>query len=330
VKDPLEASGFNFPCHGADLSSPIIRTAMAVGDTQPLGFDLGNGANTAVHGGGSCQVSITYETDPAKVKDPASWKVIKSYVGGCPTNSHGNLPTATACDGDNFPDCVNNLSFRIPPEVKNGNAILAWTWFNNVGVREMYMTCAAVSFTGGQNQMSALPNMFVANLASINQCQTTENHNTDFPDSGKYVQKETPFNYPLKAPVGSGCGDRSSSRTAPESSSSDVPARDNLRVDSTIPAMVETVHVGISSMFNASKTQSAMPAESSPAGICQNGAVSCSTPKFFCINATTYGECTFGCATPMQMASGTNCVNGAIVFAKGVKQEGELNNLVRS
>lgn len=76
------------------------------------------------------------------------WKVIMSYIGGCPTDARGNLPTAVACNGENSPDCVNNLSFKIPPEVKDRNATLAWTWFNNVGNREMYMNRATVP--GGQ------------------------------------------------------------------------------------------------------------------------------------------------------------------------------------
>jgi hypothetical protein len=127
-----------------------------VATSQPLRFNLGNGSNTAVHGGGSCQISITYETDPAKVKDPTNWKVIKSYIGGCPTNSKGNLPLAVACDGKNSPDCVNNLSFDVPAEVRDGDAILAWTWFNNVGKREMFMNCAAVTFIGGRDKLDTL------------------------------------------------------------------------------------------------------------------------------------------------------------------------------
>jgi hypothetical protein len=208
VKDPLEPSGSDFPCHGVDLSIPATRTPMVVGDDQPLAFDLNNGTNTAVHGGGSCQISVTYETDKGKVRDPTNWKVIKSYIGGCPTNSKGNLATAVVCNGQNSPDCVNRLSFVVPPEVKDGNATLAWTWFNNVGDREMYMNCAAVRFTGGRNQIGALPDMFVANLASINSCKTTESTNTDVPDPGKYVQKDMPLNYPLQAPVGCGVGSR--------------------------------------------------------------------------------------------------------------------------
>lgn len=299
IKDPLDSTGSNFPCHGIDLSVQGARTSMAVGDTKPLSFDLGNGANTAVHGGGSCQISITYDTDPVKVKDPSNWKVIMSYIGGCPTDATGNLPTAVQCNGNNAPNCVNNLSFQIPPEVENGDAILAWTWFNNVGNREMYMNCAAVSFTGGQNKVNALPNMFVANLDSINQCQTTENFNTDFPNPGQYVQMESPLNYPLKAPVGSGCGVSSVSNTT---QSSAAPYQNSSL--SVLPSMtIATTNISPSS-----------PVASSSA-TCQEGAVSCSTPGFFCIDKNTFGECALGCAVPIQMAPGTTCAGNSILKA---------------
>jgi hypothetical protein len=310
IKDPLDASGSNFPCHGVDLSTPgITRTAMAVGNDQLLGFDLVNGANTAVHGGGSCQISITYETDIGNVKDPANWKVIKSYVGGCPTDAKGNLPSAVACNGHNSPDCVNNLSFKVPPEVKNGNAILAWTWFNNVGDREMYMNCAAVSFTGGQDQIKTLPDMFVANLASINSCNTTENANTDFPNPGKYIQKEMSLNYPLQAPVGCGVGSKSNvvqTATAPmvgasASKTSFLPTQTTFR----------TVYANAVETPSSSDT---ILASSTP-NSCQIGAVPCLESGFFCIDDTTYGECAFGCAIPVQMAPGTSCESNATTFA---------------
>ncbi|KAF2403008.1 hypothetical protein EJ06DRAFT_472815, partial [Trichodelitschia bisporula] len=183
-KDPLDASGSNFPCHGATTGG--TKQPMAAGSSQTLAFDLGNGANTAVHGGGSCQISLTYETDAAKQKDPANWKVIHSFVGGCPSNAMGNLGTAVPCPASDN-KCVNSFNFSIPPEVKNGDAILAWTWFNNIGNREMYMNCASVSITGGQDKMDSLPSMFVANLANINTCKTTEQFNTNFPNPGNYV-----------------------------------------------------------------------------------------------------------------------------------------------
>ncbi|KAF1812727.1 hypothetical protein P152DRAFT_482190 [Eremomyces bilateralis CBS 781.70] len=151
-KDPLAGSGSDFPCHSADLFNVGSRTSMAVGPSQLLEFNLGSGANTAVHGGGSCQLSLTYEKNPEKLKDPASWKVIYSIVEGCPTNYWWNLDTAKRCvPGSGDIKCVNAFDFTIPPGVKNGDAIFAWTWFNNLGEREMYMNCAAVSITGGQD-----------------------------------------------------------------------------------------------------------------------------------------------------------------------------------
>ena len=80
IKDPLDPSGSNFPCHGASLPSSGGQSISA-GSTFPLKLELGDGANTAVHGGGSCQLSITYETDPVKVKDPQNWHVIYSIEG---------------------------------------------------------------------------------------------------------------------------------------------------------------------------------------------------------------------------------------------------------
>lgn len=208
-KDPLDASGANFPCHGADLTQGSV-TNLQVGQTYNLDFELGNGANTAVHGGGSCQLSVAYSTDATQLKDPANWKVITSYVGGCPTNSMGNLPTAVMCP-TSAPDCVNQLNFTVPPEVQNGNAIFAWTWFNNIGNREMYMNCAKVSISGGQNQLNSLPAMQVANLASINQCGTTERFNLQFPNPGKYVVNPSTLNYPLMPPTK--CGASTSGST---------------------------------------------------------------------------------------------------------------------
>ncbi|KAF1986543.1 lytic polysaccharide monooxygenase [Aulographum hederae CBS 113979] len=209
-KDPLDPSGSNFPCHGVDVSGMEGGTKMAAGSMQPLTFDLGGGANTAVHGGGSCQVSITYETDAAKLKQPSSWKVIYSVMGGCPAFAAGNLATSTDCTSGSENECMNTFKFKVPEEVKNGNAVLAWTWFNNVGNREMYMNCAAVTFSGGKDKIDTLPNMFVANLAAVDSCPTTESMNVQFPNPGKYVTTmETPAGaqktFALAVPTGAGC-----------------------------------------------------------------------------------------------------------------------------
>jgi len=206
-KDPLAASGSDFPCHGADVTQGSV-TNLQAGQVVPLEFGLGAGANTAVHGGGSCQISLTYKTAAADLKNPSNWYVIQSFIGGCPTDYTDNLQSAVMCP-TSYPDCVNNINFTVPNEVANGNAILAWTWFNNIGNREMYMNCAKVSVSGGQNQLSDLPAMMAANIG--NGCSTTESTNVDFPNPGKYVVKEQTFNFPTKLAVGAACGTGSGS-----------------------------------------------------------------------------------------------------------------------
>jgi hypothetical protein len=225
-KSPLDASGSNFPCHGVSLPSSGGEK-MAAGSSQLLAFDTGNGANTAVHGGGSCQISITYETDAAKVKDPKNWYVIYSIESGCPTNTLLNLdgsyqgPDGTYTGSfdctdpkTNGVDCVNQFNFTIPKGVKDGHAIMAWTWFNNVGNRELYMNCINTQLSGGDgSEMADFPSMFVANMADIESCPTTEAVNVKFPFPGKYVTTKLPSGpdsktastYPIAVPTGANC-----------------------------------------------------------------------------------------------------------------------------
>lgn len=414
-KQPLEASGADFPCHGATLTEGTV-TNINVGSTVPLEFGLGAGANTAVHGGGSCQISLTYETSADALKNPSSWYVIQSYVGGCPTDFTGNLNSAVMCPGS-YPNCVNNLNFTVPPEVQNGNAILAWTWFNNVGNREMYMNCARVSVSGGQNQLSQLPNMLAANIG--NGCASTESFNIDFPNPGKYVQKQATLNFPTKLPTGSGCptgpgsanvsplaliggpnqvipanlpppdtngganppdgavaggaaggaGGAASGAATPATSSANngqytqsaaAPASPAATSQATsgglggpISGASSPAHKAPTSLAASAGSATASPAAAPlpttmatsvtsvapsagagagagagtgagtasaapPAGTgatsgnCATGQVACTAEGFYCIDSNTYGECAFGCATPMQMAAGTQCMNNAV------------------
>jgi len=198
VKEPLSADGEDFPCHGVSLPKKG-GMRMSAGSMQSLEFDTGNGANTAVHGGGSCQISITYESDPVSLKDPRNWKVLYSIQGGCPSNTHLNLDgTFTSSTGSyhgswpctnestNGIDCVNAFEFRIPKGLKDGHAIVAWTWFNTVGNRHMFMNCIDVDIKGGDgSEMLSLPSMFVANIG--NGCDTPENYDLAFPAPGQYL-----------------------------------------------------------------------------------------------------------------------------------------------
>ena len=185
---PLAADGSDYPCKQRQgvYDTQGANNIMPLGSTQSLSF-----TGSAVHGGGSCQVSITYDKNPTK---NSVFKVIHSIVGGCPAKGvDGNLPSNPNGHG------ASGYSFKIPEDLPTGEATLAWTWFNKVGNREMYMNCAPVSITsagGGstppkkarrdQSALSNLPDMFTANIG--NGCTTVESKRLEFPAPGSSVE----------------------------------------------------------------------------------------------------------------------------------------------
>ncbi|EFQ29865.1 hypothetical protein CGRA01v4_03594 [Colletotrichum graminicola] len=190
---PLDASGSDFPCkqRSGVYDAEGASNVYAQGAGGSLSF-----IGSAVHGGGSCQVSVTYDAKPDK---NSVWKVIKSIEGGCPAkNAAGNL-------GDNANQInQDKYDFTIPDDMPAGNGTIAWTWFNKIGNREMYMNCGPVTITGSegsQEAYNALPDMFVANIGN---CQTEESTDVQFPNPGNSVDK---FGQPsaLKAPPAA-CG----------------------------------------------------------------------------------------------------------------------------
>jgi hypothetical protein len=289
---------------------------MAAGSSQKLAFDLGGGANTAVHGGGSCQISITYETDPTKQKDPSNWKVIYSILGGCPSDTVGNLNTAIACTTENQADCVNAFTFEIPAGVKTGHAIMAWTWFNNVGNREIYMNCINTELTGDGSEMDSFPAMFVANLASIDKCPTTESMNVAFPNPGKYVTTKTLHDpYPLATPTGEGCAAGSAPSYA--SAQASASASKTSIASPTSPAPAPTpIEVSTAAQTPAATTSksSASASVASSAGTCAGKTVACPVPgQVVCMDSSHFGICDVDfCAMPEEVATGTVCSNGMI------------------
>ncbi len=68
-------------------------------------------AGTATHGGGSCQISMSYDMG-------ASWNVIHSIIGGCMIEGM-------------------DLNVNIPSEAPSGEALFSWSWFNHEGNREV-------------------------------------------------------------------------------------------------------------------------------------------------------------------------------------------------
>lgn len=187
-KDPLMADGSNFPCHGAALPKEGGQI-MDAGSSFPLRFDLGpNGSNTAVHGGGSCQVAITYDTDADMLQNPSNWHVIYSIEGGCPSSSAGNLRNASYCSSPGQAECVHTWEVPLPASLRSGHAILSWTWFNALGEREMYQNCANVEIVGGTGEeVDSLPAMYVANIGPAGVCTSSpEWTNVAFPDPGRF------------------------------------------------------------------------------------------------------------------------------------------------
>jgi hypothetical protein len=186
---PLDANGADFPCKGQVNDGSSSNTYKA-GSTQQLSF-----IGSAVHGGGSCQVSLTTDKNPTK---DSVWKVIHSIEGGCPAkNQAGNYPENA------FAENPDKYDFKIPEELAAGDYVLAWTWFNHVGNREMYMNCAAVNIEGqggSEGYLDSLPDMFVANIG--NECETLADTDLEFPNPGSSVSK---LKSKLTGPSGDGC-----------------------------------------------------------------------------------------------------------------------------
>ncbi|KAH6463274.1 hypothetical protein HBI57_058090 [Parastagonospora nodorum] len=183
ILNPLHADGSDFACKGYHLNTPWTTTATyEAGGTYKMQL-----TGSATHGGGSCQLSMSFD-------EGKEFRVIKSIEGGCPEKKE--------------------YSFTVPPELAKGGrkrGLFAWTWFNKIGNREMYMNCAPVEIVpkdndkrddlsehveardvqktnaAAQASLSSYPPLFVANLKSVNDCVTKETQDVVFDTPGKSV-----------------------------------------------------------------------------------------------------------------------------------------------
>ncbi|WVW85447.1 hypothetical protein I302_107485 [Kwoniella bestiolae CBS 10118] len=159
MTSPLVASG-TYPCKGyINNPSSDMGSVATLAAGSSMNYTI---AGTATHGGGSCQISMSYDQG-------STWNVIYSVVGGCLVD--GMTSTIT-----------------IPSEAPSGEALFAWGWFNRQGNREMYHNCASVTITNGGSGLNSndFPTPFVAN-ANVNECATIENVDVVFPNPGKNV-----------------------------------------------------------------------------------------------------------------------------------------------
>ncbi|EAQ86265.1 hypothetical protein CHGG_07518 [Chaetomium globosum CBS 148.51] len=169
MTSPLKADGSDFPCKGylPLLHTPQGRAVASWTPGQTYNFTITGGA---AHGGGSCQAAIS-------VDGGASFRVVHSYEGGCPGQGE------------------SSFQFVVPGDTpRTEGAVFAWTWFNHLGNREMYMNCAVVDIVGGGGgaggssakvAFASRPGLFTANIG--NGCQTVDSADVKFPDPGPDV-----------------------------------------------------------------------------------------------------------------------------------------------
>lgn len=159
MRAPLAPDGSNYPCKGynKDLNGVPSVVTYTAGQSYKITME-----GSASHLGGSCQISLSYDSG-------ATWKVIHSMIGGCPLKE--------------------SYDFTVPKDAPNGKGVLlAWTWFNKVGNREMYMNCAVVDIVGGsQGTTLNTPEMFRANTFG-GSCITPEGVDFVFPNPGDSVE----------------------------------------------------------------------------------------------------------------------------------------------
>ena len=331
---PLEASGLDFPCKlRAGVYEVTTMNNWKAGQAESVRF-----RGSAVHGGGSCQFSITTDQQPNK---SSRWKVVHSVVGGCPAAADGNLL------GGADAEVADSFQVRLPPQIPDGQYTFAWTWFNRKGDREMYMNCAPISVSGGGGDaafLDTLPDMFVANLPSAD-CTTPPNLDFAFPFPGSSVLSAKDVS--LGTLRGSGCssagedargGDSTQGgqqTTQDQDHGTVVATKDQVgsNVGSHLAALVtSTVQAEMSVQGFASSHLPAAEAASMSAAapydlqtdlVLHATGASVAHPyacnrcshegSIVCTDSDHFGICDRGCAVSQRLAPGTYCSNGIIL-----------------
>ncbi|KAK7408716.1 hypothetical protein QQX98_009132 [Neonectria punicea] len=342
-----------FPCQGRFGHAEEVTTVTA-GSSQTVKF-----WGSAVHGGGSCQFGVAYGDAPPD--DPAEWHTIYSIIGGCPAEAEGNIPTegkdphgrenGPQCGNDADKECTRQFTIPIPKDMKNGPAVFAWTWFNKIGNREMYMNCAPIEVVGGSDDSSfvdGLPPMFRANIPG--ECTTgTSGSVIGFPDPGEFgkiYQEITPgsngdcevgvepvfkepaggdASKPAASSTGAASGEKPTAKPSSVMASYSQPATSNAAAPSTMATFVTekpsaTSAAASSAAQDTHNSEECQASETAPAASSgtpksegPEGSTPCPTDGgLVCITPKTFGICNGGFAVPQDVPAGTVCVNGMI------------------
>ncbi|KAK4686244.1 hypothetical protein P7C73_g3883, partial [Tremellales sp. Uapishka_1] len=247
MTSPLVTDG-TYPCKGfipSSLSPSDSVDTWAAGATSNYTI-----VGTATHGGGSCQLSMSYDLGK-------TWNVIFSQMGGC------------LIDG-------MTTNVQIPSEAPSGEALFSWSWFNLQGNREMCtagsvsivtsltivsdQNCAVITITDGGSGLTG-PTPFVANAGS----DINSNIAVVFPEPGSNVvygdtyatsKPTTPAGFTGTNCVGPGASSAASSSSTPSSSS---PASNS----SSDPISSSAATSAVSSAAGSANPSATLPAPSS-------------------------------------------------------------------
>lgn len=296
----------DYPCkQRAGVYDMTTMNDMAVGVPQTLSF-----TGSATHGGGTCQISVSLDPKPSA---QSVFKIIHSIEGNCPGHDAGN----------GAPD---TFQFKIPEGFPNGEFALAWTWFNKVGNREMYMNCAPINVTGGSDNhdlYNTLPDVQLANIPQTT-C-TTANDVAILPNPGKSLQRlgDGPFvnmigdcGTPSHPAPGTAAGnDGKPIPGDPEPESSDAPSPSTSAPASSSTASVIPMP---SEAPAAQPTQSPVPANFPTPDNGTTAGSSCGKDGTLVCNdaGDQFGLCNFGKVVFQPVAPGTQCKDGKITRAK--------------
>lgn len=295
---PLEG---DYPCkQRAGVYDISKMNFMEVGKPQMLSF-----TGTAVHGGGSCQISVSLDKEPTA---SSVFKVVHTIEGDCPGINGG-------------PDTFN---FQLPQGFPNGEFALAWTWFNKIGNREMYMNCAPITVTGGADNKdvyNGLPDMQLANIPQTT-CKTVDSTVPLLPNPGDSVDKRG--SGPFQNMQGD-CGAPTKTQPQMGGNGHDSPSSDQPPVVPSSPPSPSPTSTSMPTPDPSTPVESA-PAAAKPstsAGGSNNGSgnstsdASCGEDGVMvCNGASQFGICSFGKVVWQDVAAGTKCEDGKITFAK--------------
>ncbi|KAB8078714.1 hypothetical protein BDV29DRAFT_166056 [Aspergillus leporis] len=310
--NPLSTSGSDYPCKG--YANDEFNSVATYNQGEEYEMEL---QGSATHGGGSCQIGLSY--DKGK-----TIRVIHSILGGCP------IP--------------KKYNFKIPSDAPNGEALLAWTWFNKVGNREMYMNCAQVTIGGSgkrekpktsttkapitrRDGFDSLPEVFQANNGGPGSCTTIEGEEVNFPQPGPSVEgslsgkgytckASAPFLGDTKSPKAT-ASPSSSTTQAPKSSS----VHKNLGHASPTPSVSKAASksgtsssAGLEPSSPSDSHSGRVQSGSHPLkhhqpshGPCKDGTISCTD------DGMAWFLCANGRPVPMgAVAAGMRCRHGAM------------------